>query len=294
MKVKIKQQYLLNGHRGSIYRIFPGKTASVFYSCGGDGWIVQWDLNNLKDGVLIAKDEDNLLTAEFVDDRIFAGTLQGNVLEIFLNEHEAAKKWQTHQRGVYALWAAKNDYFYSGGANGQVSKWKVSPTLRLMSNTVSAHKLRRITSSPENSTLLVLDSVGLLIQLDKNDLSILSEKKISDSANFCFANWGETLFIGGMDAQIRSLSYADFTTLNCVPAHWFAVYDLQIHPFYPIMASASRDKTIRIWKLPQMELLLTIREHMHSVNALLWSADGSLLISGGDDRIIRCFELIVE
>jgi WD40 repeat protein len=56
-------------------------------------------------------------------------------------------------------------------------------------------------------------------------------------------------------------------------------------------ASASRDKTIRIWSAETYELQKSIDKekydgHLNSVNKLLWLHSHNYLISGSDDRSI--------
>jgi len=83
---------------------------------------------------------------------------------------------------------------------------------------------------------------------------------------------------------------------NCIPAHNYAIYSIVFSPNKKYFATASRDKTIKIWNAEILELLVRIDKknfdgHTHSVNKLLWSDYKNYLISAGDDRAIMVWEI---
>jgi WD40 repeat protein len=108
----------------------------------------------------------------------------------------------------------------------------------------------------------------------------------------------ETLVTGGRDGHLRFWKFADgkLTQESAIPAHNFAIYDIAMHPGGKYFATASRDKTIKIWPVEDLKHPLRIaREgkvgHTHSVNRVVWIGDGGMLASAGDDKKIRVWEV---
>jgi WD40 repeat protein len=90
------------------------------------------------------------------------------------------------------------------------------------------------------------------------------------------------------------LSNNNFEELPTQAAHLFTVNDIAYHPNGKFFATASRDKTIRIWDAVSFVLLKVIDSirnagHLKSVNRLLWVDD--VLISCSDDRSIIAWEV---
>ena len=80
-----------------------------------------------------------------------------------------------------------------------------------------------------------------------------------------------------------------------IAAHNWAIYDMAFSENGKYLATASRDKTIKIWDANQLKVLQRIEGfkdsgHTHSVNAILWLAYNNLLISAGDDQSLKVWE----
>ncbi len=71
------------------------------------------------------------------------------------------------------------------------------------------------------------------------------------------------------------------------------IYDIAFNPSGKIMATASRDKKIKIWN-NDLTFITRIEEypvgHKNSVNTLCWLSDTELITSG-DDRNIMLWHL---
>ncbi len=60
------------------------------------------------------------------------------------------------------------------------------------------------------------------------------------------------------------------------------------------LASASRDKTINIWDLTTGSLMFTVKAHDNWVTAVMFHPSGRYLLSAGDDKSVRVFDMSKE
>ena len=84
-----------------------------------------------------------------------------------------------------------------------------------------------------------------------------------------------------------------------IPAHMFTINDIVFSPDGKLMATAGRDKHIKIWDAEAFNLLKVIdREkfggHINSVNKLFWSNWNNYLISCGDDKAVMVWEIVIS
>src|SRR5690554_2375279 len=55
LKTQVNKLHTLTGHNHSIYALAEGSDPRFFYTGAGDGMVVEWDLDQPKDGRLVAK-----------------------------------------------------------------------------------------------------------------------------------------------------------------------------------------------------------------------------------------------
>ena len=73
-----------------------------------------------------------------------------------------------------------------------------------------------------------------------------------------FSHNNEYLISGGRDAQVKVWDMFTYIEIINIPAHLFAVNSIAVHPYLPYFATASMDKSIKIWSLEDFKLYKTI------------------------------------
>merc|ERR1711915_50301 len=117
----------------------------------------------------------------------------------------------------------------------------------------------------------------------------LAEKRYQDGMKVV----GQELLVAGSD---------DFTMFMWKPekekksvarmtGHQQLVNDVKFSPDVRLVASASFDKSIRIWCGKTGKFLAVLRGHVQAVYQLAWAADSRLLVSGSADSTLKLWSM---
>jgi WD40 repeat protein len=66
---------------------------------------------------------------------------------------------------------------------------------------------------------------------------------------------------------------------------------IALSPDGTLLATAGDDHLVRLWRISDRKLLLTLRGHSDWVRTVGFSPDGEILASGGDDRTVRLWNV---
>src|SRR5204863_992279 len=84
---------------------------------------------------------------------------------------------------------------------------------------------------------------------------------------------------------------ADGKELRNLSGHNDAVYDLAFRPDGKILASASGDRTVKLWDVSTGERLDTLGQSLKELYTVAFSPDGRRVAAGGVDNRIRVWEI---
>ncbi|XP_076750219.1 notchless protein homolog 1 [Xylocopa sonorina] len=114
-----------------------------------------------------------------------------------------------------------------------------------------------------------------------------------DCAKKCYESVGEEILVSGSD---------DFTLYLWKPerekkfiarmtGHQQLINDVKFSPDGRIIASASFDKSIKLWESNTGKYITSLRGHVQAVYSISWSADSRLLVSGSADSTLKVWSL---
>jgi len=104
---------------------------------------------------------------------------------------------------------------------------------------------------------------------------------------------GEEMLVSGSDDFTMFLwkPSSEKTSVARMTGHQQLVNDVKFSPDARLVASASFDKSIRVWCGKTGRFMCTFRGHVQAVYQLAWAADSRLLVSGSADSTLKLWSM---
>lgn len=288
MKINIEKIAEFTGHQGSVYSLIDGFENDSFFSAGSEGMVVNWSLNKPDEGEMIAKVEGQIFSLCLMEEtkELLIGTMKGGWHVNDLATKKEKHFFTNHTDSVFDLkfWSEEK-LILSASKDGFLHAWNEKFEL-----------VKSLYLTPDGLRCLEVNGNNFFVGGSDNAIYCFENfeirQKISDAANSIFSSAisGNYLLAGSRDAHIYIYGNENgkWKLIHKIPAHNFTINDIKFHESKEIFATASRDKTIKLWNAENFELMKVIdtkfKTHSHSVNKLLWK--GNHLLSCGDDKKI--------
>ncbi|MCU0430916.1 MAG: WD40 repeat domain-containing protein [Cytophagaceae bacterium] len=290
----------LTGHRDCIYALEHDTDPRYFFSAGGDGMVVRWDIKNPADGWMLAKVEKSIYALQLVpqQNQLLIGE---NFEGIHLVSLEDKKKLASSRITEASIFDIKilHDLILVACGNGELVLLHYPDLSTIRHLPLSAASLRTIAISPDGTLAAIGGSDHFIRILDIRTLKITETFKAHENSIFSlqFSPDGTFLFSAGRDAHLKCWKVKEsFASQQDIVAHMYAINHITYRKDGKLMATCSMDKSVKVWDTATMRLLKVIDKARHtghatSVNKLLWSEYHDTLISCSDDRSISLWNI---
>ena len=300
--VQARKIHEWRNHAQGVYALANGRFPNTILSGSGDRFVAEWNMESLLPEAFSVKMEQSVYAVKCIVEKqmLTVGTSAGNLHVIDLSAKTELKNLELHEKGIFDLVYLRDaELLISFGGDGLMAVWDINSWELKLQFLLGDGKLRRGRLNKDESLLAVACGDGSIRIFETAFFNELYTFEAHESGVNSLA-WHPTkplLISGGKDAHLRFWNTDDgFAEVRSIPAHNFAIYDIVFSPDAQFCATASRDKTIKIWDASSFDKPLRIdrkthASHSHSVNALLWSDFDGRLYSAGDDRSIMVWEL---
>lgn len=283
------------GHRSAVYALAPAAEPGTFFSAGSDGTVVRWNCGTPNDGTGIAQLPRPVFSVCHMNYHILAGLDDGAIHVLDLITQREVRNLRLHAKGAFALLPLNaNTLLASAGGEGSIGLWHW-PAMELARQIpLGSAKVRGLALSNDGQWLAASCNDGFVRILDTIDFNelITLNAHVDGAYGLAFHPTKQVLITGGRDGHMRAWRmHGQWAQVLDVPAHQGSIYSIAFSPDGRYLATASRDKTAKVWDAQSLEPLARLDRaaggHTHSVNALLWLPDGSLVTAGDDKRIVQ-------
>jgi WD40 repeat protein len=299
-KVQVQKLQSLSGHNDAIYTLQPSGEPSKFFSAGGDGMVVQWDLNDPENGQLIARLPNSVYALHYhpAKDILIAGhNYDGIHLLDWKNKKELASL-QVTKAAIFDIQHTEEGVLVADG-DGVISLVDVDE-LRIVRQVKASEKNARTIVHHKRTGDVAVGFSDNYIRVFDHQLGMKLEWPAHDNSVFTLKYTPDERFLisGSRDARLKVWDADNgYRQVEEIVAHLYAINHLDFSPDGKHFVTCSMDKSIKVWNTEELKLLKVIDRARHaghgtSVNKVLWTHHHNQLISASDDRKISVWQII--
>ena len=300
----------MNGHRNNVRSLIASPTDNRVYSGGAEGKVIRWsNVNGSWLGETVVGDAGyRLITCMDVSP-------DGNWLIVGGNFNPSNPRKNFVE--MYNLRASGSPAKVFSGFSGEVGHLRFTPdgksfyardnegfSVRFCDlNTVeevisSTEKIRGMDISRDGRQLAIVTdngSAGELIVWDATTKASRTVYRNNEAGLYAVAYGpaGGTIVIGAANGLVRILS--EGTLIRELSGHESSIQDIKFNHAGNFMATASMDKTVRLWNLDNLkEQPIKLYDHPNWVWTIAFSPDDEQLLAGTQEQIIKSWPTRIE
>ncbi|MBW3469676.1 WD40 repeat domain-containing protein [Arthrospiribacter ruber] len=299
IKIQVNKLHTLTGHNDCIYALVEGPDPRFFYTASGDGMVVEWDMDNPKDGKLMAKVAHSVYALEVDKERnlLFVGHNFEGIHVIDLENSKELWSIKVTDQSIFDIKAIGNE-LYVGTGDGVIIIIDIENKSVKKHIKISKKSVRVLSIDPTKRQIAVGlsdNSIKIFNLLDHNPIHNLEAHNNSVFA-LGYAPHKPILVSGGRDAYLNIWDTTAYSLQESIVAHMFAINYLSFREDGKYFVTCSMDKSIKVWDAENFKLLKVIDKaryagHGTSINKVLWSTYNHQIVSVSDDRKISIWDL---
>lgn len=301
-KINVEKLQSLTGHKDCLYSIASGDKRNLIYTSGGDGLVVEWDLDNPGLGKMIAKVPNSIFAIHYnaEQNQLIVGQNFEGIHLIDLKSKAEQKSSKITSSYIFDI-KQVGSIIYCACGDGTLVLLSAGDLSVIRKINLSNKSLRSIAINRERNRLAIGSSDHRIYIIDLESLTVIHHLEGHTNSVFtvCYHPERDYLLSAGRDAHLKIWHSDSYELSNEVVAHMYAINHLDFSPDHQYFATCSMDKSIKIWDANSFKLLKVIDKARHaghgtSVNKLLWSDYQNCLLSISDDRTASIWDIQID
>ncbi len=283
------------GHRDSVYTLVQ-ESKHRFFSAGGDGLVVRWDVRNGDQGTVVAKVPASVYAMQYgsKNNRLVVGQNYEGLRVIDLDNGREEGVVSIGKAALFDIINVDNCLLVATG-EGEIVVISYD-TLKV---------IHRFNATPQRARSIAVNEREKEVAVGFSDHTVRIYDSTSYKLKQTLADHTNSVFVvrytpdhrylvsAGRDAHLKIWDVAkNYQLTESIVAHMYAINHLDFSPDGRYFATGSMDKSVKIWDAHAFKLLKVIDRARHaghgtSVNRVLWMKDDNeTLLSASDDRTI--------
>ena len=289
------KQRSLQGHRDCVYTLVQ-ESKHRFFSAGGDGLVVRWDLKDTDQGTVVAKVPASVYAMYYDSqkNRLVVGQNYEGLRVVDLKNGREEGVVKTGKAALFDVVRVENCLLVATG-EGEIVVIAYD-TLEIMHQFRAAkQRARSIAVSASRKEIAIGFSDHTVRIYDASNYQLKQTLSGHTNSVFVIRYTPDQRYLvsAGRDAHLRIWDVEkNYQLTESIVAHMYAINHLDFSPDGRYFATGSMDKSVKIWDAHAFKLLKVIDKARHaghgtSVNRVLWMKNGNeTLLSASDDRTI--------
>ncbi|MFN2578959.1 MAG: caspase family protein [Pyrinomonadaceae bacterium] len=266
-------------------------------SVSANGSAVAWNASTGKPKNVIAPNGDTtelLFAAISTNGKLLASGNGNRTIEIKgVFDPNVARTLESHATAFFAIAFSRDGRWLASAANDRTIRlWQLATGREMPKLIGSSGWVQAIAFSPDSRQLASASNSGEVKIWDVNSgRELYSESHAGDRLHaVAFSTDGQMVAAGGTSQTVYVLEVASRKTRN-LTGHTGEVTSVAFIPQSKLIASASTDRTIRLWDAHAGILVKTLGPLGDQVNAIAVNPNGTTLAAGTADHKIQLFKL---
>ena len=231
------------------------------------------------------------------DGRSIASASKDKTVKLWDLETKLVKSLKGHNEAIYRVaFDPQGELLASVSLDGVLNLWQKDGKLLKGINTQINNKLisvdfnsdgKRIVSGGRIGSLDPLKPIDGIVQLWSRNGELIKTWNWGSWDVAFSPNENIIALASGNEVQILNLDDNSQTRLL---GHQGKVTSVAFSPNGQTIASASEDKTVKLWRRDNGKLIKTLRGHQGKVYSVAFSPDGQTIASGSEDKTVRIWK----
>jgi WD40 repeat protein len=274
------------GHADFVRGVLHLRGGQRIMTCSWDGSLRVW---NMETGKQIGEDwrdegaRMNTIALSPDGKKVLSGSGDGAVRLWDIDTAKVIAKWTGHTAGVISLcWNGDGRRAVSCAYYDGARVWDAE-TGGTMLELLGSSNVEAVVYSPDETMIAAggwgNEAIGFIKIIDANAGKFVMNLEPAGRV-YCLAWPGKTLISGLFNGEISICNTTTWQQVAVLTGHTATLYGVPISPNGRLLASASWDKTARLWDLENGQPISSPLQHPGYVNCLSFSADGKVLATG--------------
>lgn len=304
----------LDGHTSEVFNCEWNPASNFVASCSGDSTARIWKLAFGKHGIDIEKTlRDTLVLKHVPKDSnettnvvslnwnskgtlLATGAYSGTAY-IWNIKGEIVHQLYYHNQPIFSIkWNNAGDLLLTGSIDTQVAVWDAANGVVRREYKASDKILDVDWRSNEEFAIGTSDGLVIVYNINKEKAVISYAAHSSDVNSVQWSPDGSILASCSDDNTAKLWSLESKKPLHVLDLHQQPVYALKWSPTGPksanpnmplLIATASFDKTARLWDAATGKCLFTLEKHTETVNSIAFSPNGKYIASASFDKFVH-------